>query len=59
MPKKIKDCTWDYLTGIPLPVHADTYTVISHENCDLFLNIHINLCAKMSSSFSKHKNISM
>jgi len=32
MPKKIKDCTWDYLTGIPLPVHADTYTVISHEN---------------------------
>jgi len=32
MPKKIKDCTWDYLTGIPLPLHADTYTVISHEN---------------------------
>jgi hypothetical protein len=32
MPKKIKDCTGDYLTGIPLPVHADTYTVISHEN---------------------------
>ena len=32
MPKKIKDCTWDYLKGIPLPVHADTYTVISHEN---------------------------
>lgn len=32
MPKKIKDCTKDYLTGIPLPVHADTYTVISHEN---------------------------
>jgi len=32
MPKKIKDCTEDYLIGIPLPVHADTYTVISHEN---------------------------
>ena len=32
MPKKIKDCAGDYLTGIPLPVHADTYTVISHEN---------------------------
>ena len=32
MPKKIKDCTGDYLTGIPLPLHADTYTVISHEN---------------------------
>ena len=32
MPKKIKDCTGDYLIGIPLPVHADTYTVISHEN---------------------------
>ena len=32
MPKKIKDRTGDYLTGIPLPVHADTYTVISHEN---------------------------
>lgn len=32
MPKKIKDCTEDYLIGISLPVHADTYTVISHEN---------------------------
>ena len=32
MPKKIKDCTGDYLIGIPLPLHADTYTVISHEN---------------------------
>lgn len=32
MPKKIKDCTIDYLTSIPLPVHAETYTVISHEN---------------------------
>lgn len=32
MSKKIKNITKDYLVAIPLPNHADTYTVISHES---------------------------
>ena len=30
MPKKIKNCSKDYLTSIALPVYEDSYTVISH-----------------------------
>jgi hypothetical protein len=32
MSKKIKNITKDFLVAIPLPNHADTYTVISHES---------------------------
>ena len=32
MAIRIKDTTRDYLCSVPLPVHADTYTVISHES---------------------------
>lgn len=32
MPRKIKDVTKDYLVNVPLPVHGDTYTVISHQS---------------------------
>jgi len=32
MPRKIKDVTKDYLVNVPLPNHADTYTVISHQS---------------------------
>jgi hypothetical protein len=32
MPRKIKDVTKDYLVSVPLPVHGDTYTVISHQS---------------------------
>jgi hypothetical protein len=32
MSRKIKNITKDYLVAIPLPNHADTYTVISHES---------------------------
>lgn len=33
MPKKISDCTREFLTSIPLPVYATgAYTVISHES---------------------------
>ena len=31
MPKKIQDCTMAHLVGVPLPQHAATYTVISHQ----------------------------
>ena len=32
MPRKIKNVTRDYIVNVPLPNHADTYTVISHES---------------------------
>ena len=32
MAIRIKDTTREYLCSVPLPVHADTYTVISHES---------------------------
>jgi hypothetical protein len=32
MPKKIKDCTKAHLISIDLPIHGDSYTVISHES---------------------------
>jgi hypothetical protein len=32
MPRKIKDVTRDYLVNVPLPTHANTYTVISHDS---------------------------
>lgn len=32
MPRKIKDVTKDYLVNVPLPVHGQTYTVISHQS---------------------------
>jgi hypothetical protein len=32
MPKKIQDCSKAHLISIELPVHGDTYTVISHES---------------------------
>jgi hypothetical protein len=32
MPKKIQDCTKASLIDIALPVHGDSYTVISHES---------------------------
>ena len=32
MPRKIKNVTKDYLVSIPLPNHADTYTVISYQS---------------------------
>lgn len=32
MPKKIQDCTKAHLISIDLPVHGDSYTVISHES---------------------------
>ena len=32
MPKKIQDCTKAHLISIELPVHGDSYTVISHES---------------------------
>lgn len=31
MPKKIQDCTMAHLISVPLPNHAATYTVISHQ----------------------------
>ncbi len=31
MPKKIQECTMAHLVGVPLPQHAATYTVISHQ----------------------------
>ncbi len=31
MPIRTQTCTKEYLTSIPLPTHADSYTVISHE----------------------------
>ena len=31
MPKKISDCTKGHLVSVPLPNHAATYTVISHQ----------------------------
>ena len=30
MPKKIQDCTKAHLISVTLPIHGDTYTVISH-----------------------------
>jgi hypothetical protein len=32
MPKKIQDCTKAHLFGVTLPIHGDTYTVISHQS---------------------------
>lgn len=32
MPRKIKNVTKDYLVSVPLPNHADTYTVISYQS---------------------------
>jgi hypothetical protein len=32
MPKKIQDCTKEHLVSVELPVHGDSYTVISHES---------------------------
>ena len=32
MPRKIKDVTRATLVSVPLPTHADTYTVISHDS---------------------------
>lgn len=32
MPRKIQDVTKDYLVNVPLPVHGNTYTVISHQS---------------------------
>ncbi len=32
MPRKIKNVTRDYIVNVPLPNHADTYTVISHQS---------------------------
>ena len=32
MPKKIQDCSKAHLISIDLPVHGDSYTVISHES---------------------------
>ncbi len=32
MPKKIQDCTKEHLISVELPVHGDSYTVISHES---------------------------
>lgn len=32
MPKKIAECTKAHLVGVPLPNHAATYTVISHQS---------------------------
>ena len=32
MPRKIKDVTKDYLVNVALPVHGQTYTVISHQS---------------------------
>ncbi len=32
MPRKIKNVTKDYLVNVPLPNHADTYTVISYQS---------------------------
>ena len=32
MAIRIKDTTREYLCSVPLPVHADSYTVISHES---------------------------
>lgn len=32
MPKKIQNCTKAYLVSIDLPVHGESYTVISHES---------------------------
>jgi gamma-glutamylcyclotransferase (GGCT)/AIG2-like uncharacterized protein YtfP len=32
MPKKIQDCTKAHLISIDLPVHGDSYTVISHQS---------------------------
>jgi len=32
MPKKIQDCTKAHLISIDLPIHGDSYTVISHES---------------------------
>ena len=32
MPKKIAECTKAHLVSVPLPNHAATYTVISHES---------------------------
>ena len=31
MPKKISECTKAHLVSVPLPNHAATYTVISHQ----------------------------
>ena len=31
MAVRTQDCTREYLGTVPLPNHADTYTVISHE----------------------------
>lgn len=31
MPKKIQECTMAHLLSVPLPQHAATYTVISHQ----------------------------
>lgn len=32
MPRKIKDVTKDYLVNVTLPVHGQSYTVISHQS---------------------------
>jgi len=32
MPKKIQDCTKAHLISVTLPIHGDTYTVISHQS---------------------------
>lgn len=32
MPRKIKDVTRNYLENVPLPVHGQSYTVISHKS---------------------------
>lgn len=32
MPKKIQDCTKAHLVSVTLPIHGDTYTVISHQS---------------------------
>lgn len=32
MPRKIKDVTKDYLVNVALPVHGQSYTVISHQS---------------------------
>jgi hypothetical protein len=40
MPKKIQDCTKAHLISIDLPVHGDSYTVISHESVmDMSTNV--------------------
>ena len=31
MPKKIQDCTMAHLISVPLPNHAASYSVMSHQ----------------------------